>query len=65
MLLHCYVYMLRRGPRFPGGPGHFIDYVYERTCGTEQDAKDRVAELRSRGEEALYLINHTIRGAFY
>ena len=52
--MHFYVYTF-----------HNNCYVYERTCGTKKSAKDRVDELKARGKEALYLINHTIRGAFY
>lgn len=48
---HFYVYSWRNG-----------SYVYERTCGTERAAKDRVAEL---GPRAVFTVNHTIRGAFY
>lgn len=51
---HYYVYSYR----FQNG-GY---YVYERTCGTEEAAKERVAKL---GPRAVYLVNHTIRGAFY
>ena len=48
---HYYVYSFRDG-----------DYIYERTCGTERGAKAWVERL---GPHAVYLINHTIRGAFY
>lgn len=41
------------------------DWVYERTCGNERAAKDRVKELEERYEEATYRINDLIDGAFY
>lgn len=56
--MNFYVYVLHRDKDRPY-------YWYERTCGTEQAAKDRVVELQRRGQEALYLINHIIRGALY
>ena len=48
---HFYVYEYREGR-----------YLYERTCGTEEAAIRRVAEL---GGRAVYLIDHLIRGSFY
>ena len=48
---HFYVYTFKDGR-----------YIYERTCGTEDAARRRVREL---GRHAVYLINSTIRGAFY
>ena len=56
-----YVYIFCRGQH--NGAKDF--YVYERTCGTERAAKERVLELQKRGEEALYLVNHIIKDAFY
>lgn len=52
-----YVYYYRKG----------IGYVYERTCGTEAAAKDRVRALNNYyGYDcAVYLIDHIIKGAFY
>jgi hypothetical protein len=55
--MHFYVYVFHCGPK--------NYYWYERTCGTEQGAKDRVTELQRRGQKALYLVDHLIRGAFY
>jgi hypothetical protein len=49
--MHFYVY------RFEDGR-----YVYERTCGTEQAAKDRVKAL---GGRAVYLVDHLVKDAFY
>lgn len=49
--MHFYVYS------FKGGR-----YFYERTCGTEQAAKDRVRDL---GPRAVYLVDHIIKDAFY
>lgn len=51
--MHYYVY------RFKDADGI---YIYDRTCGSERAAKDRVREL---GPRAVYLIDHLIRGAFY
>ena len=59
--MNYYVYVFHRGK----GNGADNYYWYERTCGTEYAAKSRVAELAVRGQEALYLINHLIRGALY
>lgn len=50
-LVHYYVYSFKNGR-----------YFYERTCGTEDAAKERVKTL---GSNAVYLLGHTIRGAFY
>ena len=56
--MNYYVYAyVRRAP----GEGRSY-YYYERTCGTERAAKDRVEEL---GPGAVYLVNHLIKGAFY
>jgi hypothetical protein len=63
-LAHFYVYSIHRGVR-NGGSNFLVDYVYERTCGTEQAAKMRVAELEESGQEAIYLIDHIIGGGFY
>ena len=49
--MHYYVYRFRDGR-----------YFYERTCGTEAAARDRV---RTLGERAVYLVGHTSRRAFY
>ena len=49
--MHYYVYRFRDGR-----------YCYERTCGTEAAAKNRVLSL---GGGAVYLVGHTIRRAFY
>ena len=57
---HYYVYVHGRT-----GSAGTPYYWYERTCGTEQAAKDRVAELARRGVEALYLVNHVIKNAYY
>jgi len=51
--LNFYVYYYRDGR-----------YFYERTCGTEESAQERVKELNKRGK-AVYLIGHLIRNAFY
>jgi hypothetical protein len=53
---HYYVYT-RRGDA----------YFYERTCGSEYAARRRVEELTERpgNDQATYLLNHLIRGAFY
>jgi hypothetical protein len=48
---HYYVYSFKDG-----------HYRYERTCGTEACAKERVAQY---GKHAVYTINTTIRDAFY
>jgi hypothetical protein len=40
-------------------------YYYERTCGTERAAQERVDELNKRGRKAVYLINHLVKGYFY
>lgn len=43
-------------------------YIFDRSMPTscERDAKARVEELRRRpGYDAVYLIGHTIRKAFY
>lgn len=41
-------------------------YTYERTCGTEQSAKDRVKTLIERGySHATYTINNIIKDAYY
>ena len=53
-MTHFYVYSYR----FKDG-GY---YVYERTCGTEEAAQEWVARY---GPRAVYLVNHTLRGAFY
>jgi len=37
-------------------------YVFERTCGTEDAARDRIQKL---GPGAVYLVNHLIAKAFY
>ena len=49
--MHYYVYSFKDGR-----------YIYERTCGTEDAAKERVKLL---GPNAVYLVDHLIRGAFY
>ena len=53
---HYYVYYLREG-----------DWVYERTCGTEEAANDRVNILIERDgrEDAKWTLNEVIKGAFY
>lgn len=56
--MHFYVYAYVDKPSDGGKPY----YYYERTCGTERAAKDRVKEL---GGRAVYLVDHLIRGAFY
>lgn len=38
---------------------------YERSCGTEQAAIERVAVLESRGHEARYTVGTLICGALY
>jgi len=58
METHYYVYKYVRKPADGGKPY----YCYERTCGTERRAQERVKQL---GEGSVYLINHLIRGAFY
>lgn len=42
-------------------------WVYERTCGTEGAAKNRVKELKEvyKKDDAKYLINEVLEGAFY
>lgn len=37
-------------------------YVYERTCGTEDAAKEWVVKY---GYRAVYLVNDILRNAFY
>ena len=64
---HFYVYSYREWglkgtTRQPGEALGSAGYVYERTCGTEEAAKERVKEYGSR---AVYLVNHLIRGAYY
>lgn len=61
---HFYVYVYVRTPH-PCNGSQKPYYYYERTCGTEKGAQDRVNELKKRGQEALFLINHLIKGAFY
>jgi len=51
--VHYFVYYRRDGR-----------YFYERTCGAERAAMDRVRELIARGYKALYQTD-TIEGAFY
>lgn len=52
---HYYVYVHR-----PYG------YLYERTCGTQQAADERVKELKERGEKhAVWLLNALIAKAYY
>lgn len=53
-----YVYRYVRKPESGGRPY----YSYERTCGNEVAARERVREL---GDGAVYLVNHLVRGAFY
>jgi hypothetical protein len=53
-----YVYRYVREPASGGRPY----YSYERTCGSEDAARERVGEL---GDGSVYLVNHLIRGAFY
>lgn len=48
---HFYVYFFKDGR-----------YVYERTCGTENAAQQRVKEL---GPRATFTVNSTISRAFY
>ena len=57
--MNYYVYVYVAKPECGGDPY----YYYERTCGTERSAKERVRELGAH--RALYLVNHLIRGAFY
>lgn len=52
---HFYIYVLT-----PEGA-----YAYERTCGTLERAIERLKELKASGRNAIWLKNHTIRGAFY
>ncbi len=53
-----YVYRYVMEPESGGDPY----YAYERTCGDEDAARERVREL---GDGAVYLVNHLIQGAFY
>ncbi len=53
-----YVYRYVREPASGGRPY----YCYERTCGSEDAARERVREL---GDRSVYLVNHLIKGAFY
>lgn len=53
-----YVYKYVSDP----APGCRPYYAYERTCGSEDAARERVKEL---GARAVYLVNHLISGAFY
>jgi hypothetical protein len=67
---HYYVYMHRNAEQQRMVDGRPIIergiYIYERTCGTEERAKERCKELMSRGDcTAIYLVNHIIKGAFY
>lgn len=52
--MHFYVYTFQKGY-----------YLYRRTCGTKQAAKDWVTECQSRGLEAVCLEDHLVSGAFY
>jgi len=49
--MNFYVYSFRDGR-----------YFYERTCGTESAARERVGML---GPRAVYLVDALIKGAFY
>ncbi len=41
-------------------------YIYDRTVSTRERAVERVRELKAQGNcTAVYLVNHTINGAFY
>ena len=59
---HFYVYYKHEG-----------DWVYERTCGTRQAAKDRVEELKNGSpiqartlyEDATYTVDELMPGAFH
>jgi len=53
---HYYVYFLLDG-----------NWHYERTCGTERAATDRVNVLIERDgrEDAKWTLNEVIKGAFY
>ncbi len=53
---HWYVYRHREGDSG--------DVFYERTCGTEQAAKERVETLKEHGFNAWYQTEH-YPGAFY
>lgn len=56
--MYFYIYTVKRDD-------DRVCYIYERTCCSEERAKEWVAELQRRGEEAIYLINHVINGAYY
>lgn len=54
-------YFVFRYVRRPAGGGRPY-YCYERTCGTERAARERVDEL---GPGAVYLVDHLVKGFFY
>jgi len=53
---HFYVYYLS---------GDGAAYYFDRTMGTERDARRRVQELEKNHRHAVFLKNHLIDGAFY
>ena len=59
---HFYVYSYRFDSDYRRGFNRGGYYVYERTCGTEEGAKDWVTKY---GPRAVYLVNFTLNGAFY
>ena len=59
-MIHCYVYVYV--PPKAGAGGY---YRFDRTMPTENLAMGRVTELEKRGQQAVYLVNHLIAGAFY
>jgi hypothetical protein len=41
------------------------NWMFDRTCGTEEAANERVKELAARYPEALWKKNKLLPGAFY
>lgn len=52
--MHYYLYTLRAGR-----------YFYERTTGTRESAEWWANELKRRGHDAVWLVDHLIKGAYY
>jgi len=66
--------MERRRSRRSGTPPYYVyfrskggAYLFDRTCGTERRAAERVGELvkEYKHDQAIYVKNHLIAGAFY
>lgn len=61
--MHFYVYILKEDPSPTHGEA--VVYLYDRTCGTRRGAEDRVKELKGRGQDAVWLQDHLINGAYH